>query len=167
MSLGNLISEQIPAATVAQIIQKYGEIDALLSPFFVNVTGVEKHGFSIVGEARIPFVNKGMLYIVSDPKYLSGNLDAVELQHDYQLFTDSRSILTPSAHLNQGVLNINNMAGSDTFFVLRMYYKSVKSAADQGDVRAKVIYDDLSQLFIKSAAAAPTTPTPPVPPATH
>ncbi len=147
MSKGNLISKVIPPNVVTQVLQKQSEINVLLAPYYTNLSGTEKHNFPIVSEERIPFVTKGMQFIATDPVFLAPYIDAPELQQDYTLFNASRQMLIPLQQTTLNISNLNTLAGSDVYVVLLAYYQSVQRAAQQGNARAKVIYDELYKAF--------------------
>jgi hypothetical protein len=159
MSKGNLISKVIPPTVVTQVLQKQSEIDALLAPYYNNVAANEKKSFPMVSEERIPFVTKGMQYITTDPAFLAPFIDVPELQRDYTLFNASRQMLIPSKQATLNIANLNTLAGSDVFVVLLVYYNSVQRASEQGNARAKVIYEDLKKAFNrKGNPKVPPTP---------
>jgi hypothetical protein len=144
---------------VTQVLQKQSEIDALLAPYYTNVASDEKKSFPIVSDERIPFVTKGMQYITTDPTFLAPFIDVPELQRDYTLFNASRQMLIPSKQATLNIANLNTLAGSDVFVVLLVYYNSVQRAAEQGNARAKVIYEDLKKAFNrKGNPKVPPTP---------
>jgi len=148
MTKGNLISKQIPPAVEQQAIQLLTTFAALLKPYYSKVVSTDKWKFPIISEERLPFVTKAMSYIGTDPVYLPQDTDVVELNNDYGLFGDSRKIVIPLEQIHGAILNTNNLAGSDVYVTLLDYYMIVKRRAEQGDARAKVIYDDLKKLFI-------------------
>ena len=155
MAKGNLISKTIPAAVVASTVDQTKQSITALSPYEVNLSVDEVGNFPEVNEERIPFLVKGMGYTGTDPDYLPKKTDVVELNNDNKLFTDARKMYIQIKQLETMVGNIMRLGGSDVYVTLLQYYRNVQSAADMGDARAKVIYEDLKPAFIKKSKRIP------------
>ena len=115
----------------------------------------EVGNFPEVNEERIPFLVKGMGYTGTDPDYLPKKTDVAELNNDNKLFTDARKMYIQIKQLETMVGNIMRLGGSDVYVTPLQYYRNVQSAADMGDARAKVIYEDLKPAFIKKSKRIP------------
>jgi hypothetical protein len=147
MSTGNRISEEIPQNVIDAVKAKLSEIDTLLKPFYVELSVADKIHLSKVNEKTLPFIEKGVQYINSNPEFLPPYHDAAELSRDSKLFAIVSQILLPAKQIVEQLEKISTLSGSDTYFTIRSYYKSVQRAGAEGNANAKIIANELKKRY--------------------
>lgn len=122
-------------------------MDTLLKPFYVELSVADKTHLSKVNEKTLPFIEKGVQYVNSNPEFLPPYHDVVELTRDAKLFSDVSQLLSPAKQLVEQLEKIATLAGSDTYFTIRSYYKSVQRASAEGNANAKTILSELKKRY--------------------
>jgi hypothetical protein len=80
----NRISTQLSDANRAAILQKIGEIRALL-PFLVSLTPEERQTLPKLGDRTLAFDEKCRTYMASNPRLVPGFVEAAEVEKDRTL----------------------------------------------------------------------------------
>ncbi len=151
MAGDNLISIKIPSEQLAQIKTKVTELKELLQPYLIALSGKEIRGLFKMNDGTIPFAEKCINYIKTNPKFRPPYVDVPEMETDFQAVKDLSDIYRPLKELMTNLSSTITEAGSETLTPALAYYNSVKQAAKQNVPDAKTIYEDLRKRFEKSS----------------
>lgn len=147
MSNGNQISVTIPPEVVEQAKQLYGQANALLAPYLINLTNDQKAGLPKMGEKSIPFVTKAAEYLSIPTTPTPPYVDTAELSIDLKAFEtlrQIRQIVEPTVEMIDDTMLL---CGSEAYVAVLAFYNYLKGASKANVPGAKTIYDDLSTRF--------------------
>ena len=158
----NRISAQLTDANKAAVLQKIGEIRALL-PFLLNLTPDERQTLPKLGDKTLGFDEKCASHMAQNPKLVPGFVDAAELEKDRALRTPLSDVVRELDSLTQAVDDTVTLVGHEIYMAELAFYQNVRQAAKRGVSGAQAIYDDLKDRFPGSGATPAGPPTPPRP----
>ena len=145
--------QQINQATVA--------LAALLQPKLIALDTEDRKSLAKIGDKSIPFMQKVVQYVDSNPEFVPAYVDAEEFKKDFKAFLDLREIMRPIMQLVGNLEDTTVLCGADSYDGGRAYYKSVQQAAKMNVPNSKAIEDDLKPRFeMKVGKAAPIAPKP-------
>ncbi len=156
----NRISSTLSDADKAAVIQKFGEIRALL-PFLINLTPKERLQLPKLSDDG--FDDKCDTYMDSNPKLVPAFVEVPEVKKDRALLAPMLDIDRELASLAQAVSDTTILIGSEIYNADLAFYQNVKQGAKRGVEDAQGIYDDLRQRFPGGNAQPATPPAPPKP----
>jgi hypothetical protein len=156
MSTPNRVSEEIPAAIVADVTNKLNEVRTLLQPYLQALTVEERRSLAKMSDKTIAFVTKVEGYSSTNPEFAPGFMEVTEFIKDMQLVHEIKPLLDICEQLTSNLDDTSMLGGSEAYMAALLYYASVKMAAKNGQPGARSIYDDLSVRF-------PGSPRKPVP----
>ena len=137
----------IPSTVLAQVQTKIDEAKALLTPYLLALTSVERQRLPKMGEKTIGFVEKAFDYARQNPNlvpsYLSLDAFGVDFADAHGLWT----LLNSVRQLEEGVDDTEMIAGSEAYQAALVFYQSVKLAAVQNIHGAKAVYEELKTRF--------------------
>ncbi len=160
MALTGLISIDIPDEVVNQVKQKTMEIDALIKPYYKELSTNQTRNMIKLGKEMLPFTEDCITEINQDDEFLPKYADKQELGKDKTAFDKADAMQNPLTALAGNLENISKAAGSDVMAVCLAYYSAVQRAAKLGQPNARAIYERL-RVHFKGRGKQ----TPPAPPA--
>jgi hypothetical protein len=148
MSLNN-ISAEIPQETENTIIQSIKDTkDAL--PFLVDLTNEERIRLAKMSRKSVDFVDKSLLHANNYPQYVPPYLDLEEFQKDVELRKPLYRIQAEVASFQEKLRDTILLVESDAHTTARVFYKSIKAAAKEGQEAAEDIAKDLAFHYKKA-----------------
>ena len=98
MSQENLISTEIPAQTMAEVLSQLTAVNnSLASILIFNLTGQDRKELYKLGDKSQAFVEKSLEYASTNPTLVPSYLDLPEGKRDLKLFQDL--LILSSLHL--------------------------------------------------------------------
>ncbi|MBU2494672.1 MAG: hypothetical protein KJ571_18780 [Bacteroidetes bacterium] len=113
----------------------------------VALSADERKNLAKMSDKTIPFVEKTLNYAESDPEFAPAYLNVDELKIDMKAVGQLKAFFLPLEQLNANLDDTILLAGSEAYVAALAYYNSVKQAAKMNVLKAKTIYEDLSQRF--------------------
>ena len=159
MSRDNRLSAALDAAAIDTIRTSLATIREQL-PFLVSLTSSERKEMPRLGAKSIGFDEKCVAYMQSNPEFLPGFVDTVEVDKDRALRTQMLRFAADLRGLAQLVDDSLAVLGSEIWMADLAYYQSAREGARRGRAAAQGIYDDLRSRFPGSGAVAAPAPAP-------
>ena len=147
MANENVVSIQISPEDLKRVAAAFAEIDAVLKPYIIALKPEERKTMLKMGDKSVPFVEKVIEYIVSNPEFVPVYMDTKALNIDFQAVSDLNTMMRPAERIYTGLNDTILLSGSEAYNNALTYYNSVKEAAKKNVPNAKTIYDDLSKRF--------------------
>lgn len=145
--MNNIHNQSIPQEILDQAIAKINEAGAILKPFMLTLTSIERLDMLKMGDKSSAFVQKALEYSKTNPEFAPGYLNLGDFDID---FTDSRnliSVLNTVTQLANGIDDTKMVAGSEALQAALLYYGGVQKAVDMNIPGAKAIYEELKNRF--------------------
>jgi hypothetical protein len=165
----NKISAEIPQETENTIIQSIKDAKGEL-PFLVDITNEERIRLAKMSRKSVDFMDRGLLHASNYPQYVPPYLDLDEFRKDVELRKPLYRIMAEVASFQEKLRDTILMVESEAHTIARVFYKSIKAAAKEGQEAAENIAKDLAFHYKKSkpsedsaekdAAQAPQNPDP-------
>lgn len=143
----NRISLSFSEVEKQDIVTAIGALAALLAPKLIALDAEDRKSLSKMNDKSIPFVEKVVQYVDSNPEFIPPYVDTAEFKSDFQTFMDLREVLRPVLQIVGNLEDTTTLSGSDAYEVARAYYKSVQLGAKMNVPNAQAIYDDLKPRF--------------------
>ena len=143
----NVVSVQIPAPQMKEILQKTQELQALLKPYTIALTPKNRQEGLKMSDKSLPFVEKVAEYAQSKPDFTPPFMAVEELKIDLKAVNDLTQVYRELNQLNQNLNDTIMQSGSEAFAEALAYYNSVKQAAKMQRPNAKAVYEDLKKRF--------------------
>jgi hypothetical protein len=150
MPAENNISIQIPAETLSKVKANLQECAELLKPYLIALTPDDRQDLPKMSDKTLPFVEKVLDYVTSNPEFAPAYLSVPELKIDMAAFNELMSLLQLAEPLCDNLRDTQMLAGSEAYTAALAYYNSVKQAAKMNVPNAKTIFEDLSKRFERS-----------------
>lgn len=151
----NLISAKLTDEDANAVKQHIGEIRNTLS-FLLSLSASDIGSIIKLGNALLPFIEKGHETLTSHPEIMPGVFDKEEYQRDYALLKQINPILSQINELKEGIEKTYYAVGSDVLVSTLEIYAQVK--ANKGKVPGlNVVADEMAVFFKKSKAQTKTT----------
>ena len=147
MNKENVVSIQIPASDLAEVIAKLNDINSLLKPYLVALTPEQRQQVPKMSDKTQPFVEKVMDYAKSNPEFAPFYMNVGELGIDMKAVHDLTAILQIVRPLCDNLNDTEMMSGSEAYVAALTYCNSVKQAAKLNVPSAKAIHEDLRKRF--------------------
>jgi len=147
MGSENLVSITIPPADKTAIEGALNTLKEKLQPFLIALTADEKRALPKVNDKSIPFMEKTLSYLNTNPKFAPAYIDAAELAKDVTASGTLLGFLRPLQQLISELDDTIAEATGEAYISCLAYYQSVRRATEIGVLEAKPIYDDLSKRF--------------------
>jgi hypothetical protein len=137
----------IPDDVASQVHNKLNEALVLLQPYAVHLSNENQQSLLKVGDKSVPFVNKAQGYTESAAEFNLPYLNVSQFKNDTRQLQTLDAMFQSSEQITK-ILGTNRALVADKSYSAALtYYNTVKQAAADGIVRAKVIYEDLAQRF--------------------
>jgi hypothetical protein len=158
-SMDNQISEELPDAVVAQILQKYAEIRALM-PFLRNIPAGQKRKFSGIAKERAGLDEVCIRLMQQHPELIPPGVSLAEVQKDVALRKALKDVKSPAVELVE-ILNDTELIGAtDSMKAYRWLYEGVKAAAKHDVPGADAAVEELAPFFDTSGEPDDEAPPP-------
>jgi len=143
----NRISIDFTEADISDITAAIKTLQSKLIEKLIALSKEDKQSVPRVKDKAVPFMRKGLEYMVSHPEFIPAYLDVAEVNKDFNAFDVINGLLR---QINPTVSNMEDTAflcGSEAYLGVLNYYNNVKLAAKMNVPDAKAIYEDLSSYF--------------------
>jgi hypothetical protein len=151
MSINN-ISAEIPQETETSVIQSIKDAKNLL-PFLVDLTIEERLRLAKMSRKSVDFVDRGLLHATNYPQYVPPYLELDEFRKDVELRKPMYRIMAEVASFQEKLRDTLLLVESDAHTTARVFYKSIKAAAKEGQEAAENIAKDMAFHYKKSSPA--------------
>ncbi len=153
----NVISIQIPQEELDSAMAKLQEVFNQLSPYLVALTTEERKTLPKMSDKTIPFVEKTMGYMNSDPTLSPTYVDVEEMQIDFQAARELTQVLREAQRICSGLNDTIMLTGSEAYVAALAYYHAIKGASRINVPGAKPIYEDLRKRFATTSRRPDST----------
>ncbi len=143
----NRLSLSIADSDKDKIIQKITELAELFKPLLIALDKADRRGLAKMGDKSIPFAQKVVQYVDSNPEFVPQYMNAEEYKKDFQLFLELREFLRPMMQIVASLEDTAILSGAYAYKTARAYYESVGQAAKLNVPNAEPIYEDLRERF--------------------
>ena len=143
----NIISIQIPQKELDSALSKIQEAHQILSPYLIALTLAERKAMPKMNEKTVPFVEKALNYMESEPTLTPGYLDTEEMRLDFQAAQQLTQVAREAQQLTSKLEDTITLTGSEAYIAALAYYHAIKGAARVNASGAKPIYEDLKKRF--------------------
>ncbi len=151
MALENMVSVHITDEEMTEIEKAVSALQTVLLPKLITLTVDQRKSLVKMGDGRLPFVNKTLKYVISDPDFAPRYLVIRELQKDIELINTLLPVMNSIKKINTALDDTIMAAGSEAYVASLSYYNGIKQAVKDNIQSAKTIFADLKQLFEKSS----------------
>ncbi len=149
MSQENLISTEIPAQNMADILNQLTAVNNSLAGILIfNLTGQDRKELYKLGDKSQAFVEKSLEYASTNPTLVPTYLDLPEGRKDLKLFQDLSTILKQVSTLQRAVEDTMMVAGSEAYDAALVFYASVRGASRVNVPGSEAIFEDLQKRYI-------------------
>lgn len=149
MSIPNNLSEIIPQAVLDSVAKKLQEANDELKPYLVETLSKEENdALAKLGEKSEPFVDKGIEFALTNPRFVPDWISIPEAEKDFKVFTALRTIEILAAQLLGGVSSTRIVGGAESLAAINIFYGAVGQAHKDGVAAATPIYEELRKRYI-------------------
>jgi hypothetical protein len=149
----NKISVEIPEATETSVIQGIQDAKNTL-PFLVDLTANERIRLAKMSRKSVDFVDRGLLHASNYPQYVPPYLDLDEFRKDVELRKPLYRIMAEVASFQEKLRDTLLLVESEAHTITRVFYKSIKAAAKEGQEAAENIVKDMAFHYRKTSPPA-------------
>jgi len=121
----------------------------ILKPHFDTLSSEEKRAIPKMGEGTVSFMEKIVLYSMSDPDFMPPYVDTEKLNTDMAVVKIMSAILKTVKKLHTGLSDTIMLSGSEAYSAGLIYYDTTSMASHKGVLGAADIYNDLKKRFSK------------------
>lgn len=147
MDSSNRVSEEIPQAIIDSVTDKLNSCREELKPYMFGLTAEERQELFKMGNKTVATVQKVQSYIVTNPEFIPGYMQADEFTKDVVVVTQLTPLQNMAYQLASDLDDTRMLAGSEALAQALIYYGSVNEASKRGILQAKPIYDELRERF--------------------
>jgi hypothetical protein len=151
--------QEIPVAVLQTAQTSLNDLNALLSPYELQLTPDERRSMLVMGDKTLGFVEKAYEFAQQNPTLVPAYLDMAEFGIDKADATGLRTLLNTAQQVVEGIADTEMAAGSEAYHAALVFYNSVKVAAAQDVYGAKAVYDELKKRFPGSKRKSANTIT--------
>jgi hypothetical protein len=133
--------------TLEKITESLEELQGIISMHVKPLTPKDRRNLFKMGDKTLAFVKKCYEFSQKNPELCPKYFEMKEFEAD---FKDANSLYTTvnmSAQLHRKLVDLQMCAGSDALQNALIFYNSVKMAAANDIVGAKVVYEELRKRF--------------------
>ena len=143
----NRISISFNPNDISEIMAAMKTLQEKLASKLIALDATDKGALAKMKDKTIPFVEKAIQYMQTNPEFVPLFVSAEEMKKDYEAFTTLNNFLKPLAQITANLDDTAVLCGSEAYTAGLAYYNAVKQAAKMNVPNAKPIYDDLSVRF--------------------
>lgn len=149
------ITQEKDAAVQQLIDNLLAELD-----FLVDLAVDDRRRLPKMGRKNLDFVHRGYRHAEGTPRFLPSYVTLEEFKKDVDLFDWLRKLEKSLGMITDKVKDTAILAESEAFKSSRLYYNSVKAAANAGDEEAEPIARDLGVHYKKLGPGKTEEPIP-------
>jgi len=153
----NLVSVKISTELLAEIRDLLTQLDTKLGTVVIALSPEQKKSLPKISNRLLPFVNKVVGYIGTNPEIVPSFVSVEEMKIDVAAVNTLTEIIN---RLNQIVEPLNDtiiLSGSEAYQAGLKIYGNVKALAKANVLGAQTILDDLKVFFARTGKAVETT----------
>ncbi|HQU86837.1 MAG TPA: hypothetical protein PKY59_27130 [Pyrinomonadaceae bacterium] len=143
----NRVSFTITEADISDILAAIKTLQTKLLPYLIALAADDKRAIPKVGDKAIPFMLKGLEFMVSHPEFVPAYLDVGEIKKDYDAFSLVNSFLRQIAPTVSNMEDTAFLCAAEAYQGVLTYYNNVKQAAKTNVPNAKAVYEELRNYF--------------------
>ncbi|MGD8778056.1 MAG: hypothetical protein PVH88_03750 [Ignavibacteria bacterium] len=150
----NKVNIEVTEEDITEIKSAIDVLTTKLQPYLISLSTEERKELPKMSDKTLPFVQKVMDYLDTNPEFASPYMDKDAFKIDMKSVEDLTAIFNP---LNQILANLDDtimLAGSEAYVAALSYYNSVKLASKMDIPNSKTIYEDLKTRFKKSKTSS-------------
>ena len=148
----NRISISFNPNDITEIMAAMKTLQEKLASKLIALDIPDKAALAKIKDKTIPFMEKIIQYLQTNPEFVPLFVDAEEIKKDYDAFVVLNNFLKPLAQITSNLDDTAVLCGSEAYTAGLAYYNAVKQAAKMNVPNAKPIYDDLSVRFVAQKA---------------
>ncbi len=145
--MANLISQAIPAKTLADALQAIREARAALAPYLVPLTTEERASLPKMGDRSLAFVSKAAELAQALPTLMPQYLDVPGLAVDADTNADLLPLYLELNGFTTDVESTRMEAGSEGYTAALVAYSALKTAASLNQPGAQAAVAELEPRF--------------------
>ena len=145
--MSNLVTQAIPAKTLADALQHVREARASLAAYLISLTPEERQSLPKMGDKSLAFVTKAAEYAQSLPKLMPSYLDVPGFVADASVSADLLELFLELDGFTTDVDSTRMEAGSESYTGALMAFNSLKGAAHAKQAGAQAAVDVLEVRF--------------------
>jgi hypothetical protein len=143
----NRISIAFTEAEISDINTAIQTLQSKLFPKLIALTKEDKQSVPKIKEKAVPFMEKSLQYMETNPEFIPPYFDKAEVNKDFDGFRTMTNFLRLLAPTISNTEDTAFLCGSESYQGALNYYNSAKQAAKMNVPNAKAIYEDLSIYF--------------------
>ncbi|MGD8781335.1 MAG: hypothetical protein PVH88_20520, partial [Ignavibacteria bacterium] len=150
----NKVNIEVTEEDITEIKSAIDVLTTKLQPYLISLSTEERKELPKMSDKTLPFVQKVMDYLDTNPEFASPYMDKDAFKIDMKSVEDLTTIFNP---LNQILANLDDtimLAGSEAYVAALSYYNSVKLASKMDIPNSKTIYEDLKTRFKKTKTSS-------------
>lgn len=153
----NRLNITATATQIAAVKTALQTISANL-PFLVGLTTEERKSLASMDVNNKTFTEDALSGALNNPTLVPQYINVATMQNDLTLFNQLDELLLLANQLCERLEDTKILAGSEAYGAARLFYQSVKTAAEAGIPGADTIAEQLSQRFASQKNNTPTEP---------
>jgi hypothetical protein len=138
----NKISVELTQENEDNVLQNLQGANDLL-PFLIELSREERIKIPKLGRRRVDFMDRGLRYAKTNPRFVPPYLDVTEFEKDVTLRDQLYRIHDLSKKLTKKLRDSILIVESEAYEAARTFYLAAKDAAQKGEEGAEVIAKDL------------------------
>ncbi len=143
----NLVTQAIPAKTLADALKGIREARAALAPYLISLTPDERAALPKMGDKSLAFVGKAAEYAQSLPTLMPQYLDVAGLATDAGVNADLLPLYLELNGFTTDVDSTRMEAGSEGYTASLVAYSALKTAASLNQPGAQAAVAELEPRF--------------------
>ena len=155
----NKISAEIPQEHETQVLQYVKDIESLL-PFLVGLNSKARIRLAKLSRGRVDMVDRSFIHATSIPRYLPSFVTLEGFKKEVDLRDCLQRIAAEIDSLKEKIDDTILQVGAEAYRSARLFYKTVKAAAREGEEDAERIAKDISYHFKKKTSSENNTDNP-------
>lgn len=155
MAQENLASVAFTAQEEADLQTAIASIATIVQGKLQSLTPEERQQFGRVKYEKEVWIDKVKLQMDQNPSMIPTYLDKKEFDRDYDAHKILNGVITKLEQEFQKMVDTNLLLGYDLDTSALMFYRAIKTAANDNALGAKTVYEDLKQQFPGRKKPAP------------
>jgi len=140
------INSEMTDENVEQVLKYLDDAKNLIT-FLASITNEQRIEMEKKKRKPMNFIKHTQIHMESHPEYMPATTPIPGFQRIQKLLHNLRHIEVAMDSFHKDVKDTITVLETDAYALARLYYKSTKSAAKEGDHDAERIYNDLSVHF--------------------
>lgn len=158
MAQENLYELNLSPADLQTLQTAVQSMVTVLAPHLISLSAGQRRELAKMGDKSFAFVRKAREYAENHPELVPGFLDLRMYDADLQGVDVLSGLMRTLQPLVDNVGDSLLLSGSEAYQAALVFYRSVRAAAQSGQLSAKTIYEDLSARFPQNGRAKAVKP---------